>query len=253
VPVIRDGIADPARDRRVIAPAVVTMALAVLALLSPLSASEHPVTTVGWLLGTAAGIEALQGRRLATAAARRHATVSAAISMMIALLLINAPFVATAALTIVVAGWFGLDVLRNGIHFFQPRGENRWPAGAAALGNLAVVLLLLFARGWILTWVVTIAGALRIAGIAWNILVAPNAAATEAYEDVIAELGLRDDPEAVSMAEEIDAAQHARAPIDVAGRCRSSPCSWRFTSAGWGPTGLSSASSPQPWRSSATC
>jgi hypothetical protein len=140
--------------------------------------------------------------------------VSAAISMMIALSLINAPLVATAALTIVVAGWFGLDVLRNGIHFFRPRGETRWPAGAAALGNLAVVLLLLFARGWVLTWVVTIAGALRIAGIAWNILVAPITAATEAHEEVIAELGLQDDPEAVSMAEEIDTAQCARAPID---------------------------------------
>ena len=57
----------------------------------------------------------------------------------------------------------------------RPRADRleRSLAALAALGNAAVVLLLVFARGWVLTWVVAIAGALRIFGIAWNIMAAP--------------------------------------------------------------------------------
>ena len=96
----------------------------------------------------------------------------------------------------------------------RPRREERRLSVLAALGNAAVLVLLLFTRGWVLTWVVTIAGALRIAGIAWNIMVAPIYAASDAHESVISELGLDDEPEAVALAAEIEAAQQARAPID---------------------------------------
>ena len=203
------------RARPITTLAIVTMSLALLALLVPFGASEYPLSNVGWLLGIAAGIEALHGLRRATAASRRQATTGAVISMMIALFLINAPFVAAHALRLLVAGWFGLDALRNAIGAVRrPRREERRLSIVAALGNAAVLVLLLFTRGWVLTWVVAIAGALRIAGIAWNIMVAPIYAATDAHESVISELGLDDEPEAVALAAEIEAAQQARAPID---------------------------------------
>jgi len=203
------------RARPITTLAVVTIGLALLTLLVPFGASEYPLSNVGWLLAIAAGIEALHGLRRSTAASRRQATSGAVISMMIALFLINAPFVAARALRILVAGWFGLDAFRNTIGALRrPRGQERRLAIAAVLGNAVVVVLLLFARGLVLTWVITIAGALRIVGIAWNIMVAPIYAASDANESVISELGLDDQPEAVAMAVEIEAAQRARAPID---------------------------------------
>ena len=69
-------------------------------------------------------------------------------------------------------------------------------------------------RGSTSTWIVAIAGALRIAGIAWNIMTAPVYATTEADQSVIDELGLADEPEAVAIAADIEAAERVRGPID---------------------------------------
>src|SRR5262245_14442666 len=203
------------RDLRISTLAVVTLGLAALALLTPFGHSEHPVSNVGWLLAIAAAIEGLHGLRRSTADSRRQANNGAVISMAIALFLISAPYVASQALRLLVAVWFGLDVLRHvGAAIRHPQPEQRRLDLAAALGNAAVVVLLLFTRGWVLTWAVTLAGALRIAGVAWNIMVAPVYTATDANESVISELGLDDAPEAVAMAAEIESAQRARAPID---------------------------------------
>src|SRR5262245_42815797 len=135
-------MSNPTPKRQVTVLAVVTMALSVLALLTPFSASEYPVSSVGWLLGLAAGIEALHGLRRSPAAGRGQATIGSVISMMIAVFMINAPFVAAQALRILVAGWFGLDALRDAIGASrQPTRNERWLAVLSALGNAAVMIL----------------------------------------------------------------------------------------------------------------
>ncbi|HVH25959.1 MAG TPA: metallophosphoesterase [Vicinamibacterales bacterium] len=204
-----------ARPIKVSALAVSTLGLAFLALLAPLSGAEYPAARVGVLLGMAACVEALHALRRSTAAARRQATVGAMISMAIALFLINAPFVAGNALRLLVAGWFALDAVRHGVGMLR-RGDprERTIAALAALGNTAVTVLLLMARGGGLPWGVAVAGALRIAGIAWNIMVAPVFSTTEADESVMSELGLADQPEAALMAREVEASERLRAPFD---------------------------------------
>ena len=144
------------------------------------------------------------------------------ISMAIALFLINAPFVAAQALRLVIAGWFAIDAhplrVSRGA---QPRvRRERTTGGAWRHSATSVVVVLHPGRaGWVLTWVVAIAGALRIFGIAWNIIVdAGLTTATEADETVVDELGLADEPEAMAIAADVDAAERARAPIDRAGR-----------------------------------
>jgi uncharacterized membrane protein HdeD (DUF308 family) len=195
--------------------AALTLGLGLLALIAPWSRAEFPASRVGWLLALAAGVEVLHALRRSPAAARRQATIGAVISMAIALFLINAPFVAAQALRLLVAGWFAVDAVRYAIGIFRrsDRAE-RSLAAIAALGNAAVMLLLLLARGWALTWVVAIAGALRIFGIAWNIMVAPVYTTAAADETVVGELGLTDQPEAAALAAEVEAAERARAPID---------------------------------------
>jgi uncharacterized membrane protein HdeD (DUF308 family)/3',5'-cyclic AMP phosphodiesterase CpdA len=194
---------------------VVTVGLGLLALATPFSRAESPASRVGALLALAAGIEVLHALRRSTAAGQRQATAGAVISMTIALFLINAPFVSAQALRFAVAGWFAVDAIRSAIGVLRrSTGAERTLAAVAALGNGAVVLLLLLAPGWASTWVVTIGGAARILGIAWNIMTAPVYTAAEAHETVVSELGLADQPEAVAMAAEIEAAEQVRAPID---------------------------------------
>ena len=175
----------PRSRPRITGLAAVTLALGVLALTAPLGESEYPASRIGALLALAAVIEALHSLRRSTAAARREATVSAVISMAIALFLINAPLLAGQALRLVIAGWFGLDAVRYAIDLLRSdERTQRAVTGLAALGNLAVVLLILLARGWLATMVVALAGALRIFGIAWNIIVAPVYTSAEADETV---------------------------------------------------------------------
>jgi hypothetical protein len=194
---------------------VVTGALGLLALAAPFGPAEFPTSRVGFLLGLAAGIEVLHAQRRSTSAARRRATAGAIISMAIALFLINAPYVAAQGMRLLIAGWFAIDAVRNALAIF--RGSNhaeRVSAALAALGNTTVMLLLLLAPDWTLTWMIAAAGALRIFGIAWNIMVAPVFSTAEADESVVSELGLADEAEAVAIAAEVEAAERERAPID---------------------------------------
>ena len=212
------GARDPrpsGRRAKVTGLAIVVLGLALLALAVPFGHAEFPAPRVGGLLGIAAGIELLHALRRSTAAARRQATIGAVISMVIALFLINAPLVAAEALRVLVAVWFGVDAVRYAVAVARRSGRtDRSLAALAALGNGAVVLLLLAARGWGLTWVVSMAGALRILGIAWNIMIAPVYGTAQAGDTVVDELGLSDQPEAVAIAAEIEAAERTRAPID---------------------------------------
>ncbi len=206
-----------ASDRRVTVTglAATVLALGLLAVMTPLSRAEHPESRVGWLLGLAAGVEVLHALRRSTPAARRGATVGAVISMVIAFFLINAPYVASQALRLFVAGWFALDMIRHAIATFRRSDRReRLLEALAAIGNAAVVLLLLLAGGSLLTWVAAVAGAFRILGIAWNIMVAPVFTTAQADETVVTELGLTDQPEAAAIATEVEEAERARAPVD---------------------------------------
>lgn len=197
--------------------AAVTLVMGLLALVAPLGDAEYPAARVGVLLAIAGTVEALHSLRRSTAASRSDATVSAIISIAMALFLISAPFVAAQALRLLIAGWFAIDAIRHGVMLVRGRERNERTASAVAvLGNLAVVLLLVFGRGWLLHWIVPIAGALRIFGIAWNIAAAPVYSTTDADETVLDELGLADQSGAAAMATEVADAERSRAPIDRA-------------------------------------
>ena len=196
--------------------AVVTLGLGLLALITPFGGTQNPTPRIGGLLALTAGIEVLHALRRPTAAARRRATIGGMISMAIALFLINAPFLAAEVLRLLVAGWFALDAVRGATAVARAsHREERVVSALTALGNLAVAILLVVARGWVLTWIVAIAGAMRIFGIAWNILVVAVHDTTEADETVVSELGLTNVPGAAAIAAEVEQAERVRAPIDL--------------------------------------
>jgi len=209
------GATSAPRRFRITSLAVVTLSLSLLALAAPVSRAEYPASRVGGLLALAAAIELLHALRRSDAAARRRATVGGVISMLIALLLISAPLVASEALRWLMAAWFAVDTARYAIGAFRraERKERRL-AALAALGNGALVVLLLFARGWAAAWVVAIAGAGRIFGIGWNIATAPVFTWGDADDTVLRELGLAEEPAAVALAAEVEASELARAGAD---------------------------------------
>jgi hypothetical protein len=197
--------------------AIVLLVLALLALATPLGRAEHPATRVGGLLAIAATIEALHGVRRSTAAARRRALASAAITFAVAVFLINAPFVAAGALRTLLAGWFALDAIRYaGVAWRATDAQDRRSGMLGALGNTGVVLLLLLARGWLAAWLIAIVGALRMAGTAWNVMTADVHTASDADDTVVGELGLPDDLAVATLAGEVEAATQAGGPADRA-------------------------------------
>jgi len=152
----------------------VTCLLGVLALASPLGAAESPAPRVGFLLALASAFEVLHGTRRSSAAARRKASLSAVISMVIAVLLITAPFIAGAALLVGMAGFFLVDAGRYAIAAIRETDRSsRQLSALAALGNGAVAVLVIVGREWAVAWTVAVAVKLRVFGTAWNIVVSP--------------------------------------------------------------------------------
>src|SRR4029453_812283 len=171
--------------------AAATCILGLLALASPLGPAETPAPRLGFLLALAALFEVFHGIRRSSASSRRQASIGAVLSMVIALLLINAPFLAGAAVLAGMAGFFLIDAVRYGIAALRGTDtRGRWLSVLALLGNLAVGLLLIVAREWAVTWTMAVAVALRIFGTAWNIAVSPILTAADAEEAGGAELGL---------------------------------------------------------------
>ena len=113
-----------------------------------------------------------------------------------------------AAFFFVDAGRYAIDAIRE-----TDRSSRRLSV-LAALGNGAVAVLVIVGREWAVAWMVAVAGALRIFGIAWNIIVAPIHTAADADETVVAELGLADSPRHRRHGRRDRSSEAARAPID---------------------------------------
>jgi uncharacterized membrane protein HdeD (DUF308 family) len=192
--------------------ALLTLGLALMALLSPFSRAESVAARAGWLLAMAAIIEILHAVRQHSTTSEHEATRGAWISMAIAVALINAPYVASRALLIAMAAWFALDCVWNCVRFFRRSGGI--VTAIAAIWNGSAALLLIVAQGWAFDWIVATGAALRIFKIAWQLMVAPPFSPTAVEESVMAELGLAGRPEAEALATEVKEAERMRSPID---------------------------------------
>ena len=195
--------------------AAVTAALGGLALLAVRSGAA-PEPRVGALLVVAAALELFHGFRRSTDAGQREAWTGGAITLLMGLLLLNAPDLAAGALVVFLGGGFALDGIRHAKHALGARKAGR-PFAAhawAALGNFALAALLAVLGGWAPDWMVPIAGALRIFGTAWEIAMAPVFDAADTGETVVRDLGLEERPEIAALAERLEAEEVRRAPID---------------------------------------
>jgi len=149
--------------------ALVAIACGVTALIAPMGAAEQPLLRVGAILALAGGIETIHGLRRSSFTAVRRTVTSGVITLLMALLVINAPFIAGTALVLFLAVSFVFDAIGHGRAFLratEPRA--RLFAGLAAVGDVGVAVLLLAAQRISPTWLIAIAAALRCFGIAWT-------------------------------------------------------------------------------------
>ena len=187
---------------------------ALLALLAPFGAAEEPLLRVGVLLAFAGMLEILHGVRRADSAALRRAVASGATTVLMGLFVVSAPFLAGTALILFLAISFAVDALGHARTAWSSEGQPRMLAALAALGNMSVAVVLPASQQFSHTWVVSIAAALRMAGIAWTMSVTPVLAAADASRTALDDLGLADQPGAAALAAEVAAEEHARIPSD---------------------------------------
>jgi len=174
--------------------AIFTALAAVAACLTPLWAPE-PARTAGGLLLVGAATELVQGFRRRTAAAQRSAWAGAAITLLLALLILNEPWLARTALVLLVAVPFVIDGLRHLAVAVRRVAKRESPrrALATAIANLAVAAGVEIAGRYVGDWVIALASGIRLAETAVNLVTAPVFSEADAGDRVIADIGL-DDP-----------------------------------------------------------
>jgi hypothetical protein len=146
------------------------IALAVLAILSPLMDLVEPANYVGGLLIWAAILELLHGFKRAENHARNSAWISGGITLLIGVFLVNAELFQAHPLVQIVSVLLLIDALRYLYFYFKHQKQEKAIMNylLPGLGNILVVLLILIFEGRGFAWVVALGGALRILGTVYN-------------------------------------------------------------------------------------
>src|SRR5512136_30899 len=201
---------DPAelstRPRRQRALAAFVGVLGALALLTPLRAAMWPETRVGGLLIAGALVEIFHGFRRSNADAQRSAWYSGGVSLLMGILLVNAPALTGRALTLFLAGWFALDGLRSLASALRSPGDVRSRAFLAVPGivNVALALGIVLLPRLGVAWTVSIAGAMRLFAAASDMLVAAPLTGREAGGTAVSDLGFEDRADLGDIAERVE-------------------------------------------------
>ena len=186
-----------------------------LVLIAPLRDAEQPLLRVGAMLVVGGVLEILHSVRRANSADVRRGLVSGALTLVMAFFVINAPYLAGAAVVFFLAGSFALDGIGYGAAAWRATDARaRLTAGLAAFGDLAVTSGLVVLRHTSVTWVVAIGAALRLVGIAWTMAITRVYDADDASQTVFDDLELGDHPEAAALRAEVAAEEQARGPTD---------------------------------------
>ena len=195
--------------------ASIAFILAALALFNPFFESSR-IEDIGGFLVWAALLVFIQGFKRASIKERTSANISALISFLLGLLLINAKLFDENALYLFASILFGVDFLRQAIALRKNRIEKKPYIGSllSFLGNLGILFTLFLFQGKAQLWILAITGGLRIVGMGFEMLTAKLGEMNQVSEDIMESLGLHDHPEIVAIAENIEQEEVQRSKID---------------------------------------
>jgi 3',5'-cyclic AMP phosphodiesterase CpdA/uncharacterized membrane protein HdeD (DUF308 family) len=187
--------------------------LAGLAAGAPFLLGPSSLQVVGVLLMVAGLLEVLHCFRRVRQDVRRSAYASAGLTFLMGLLVLAAPALAGTGLTVLLAASFVIDGLQRAVELWRGRDRRATLTLALAVaGNLAmaVVLLVLWRRST--TWTIAIAGALRIVGVGWNMVMSP--VHPRGGAEMIRDFNLPDHPDLLQLGERLAREETARRPYD---------------------------------------
>jgi 3',5'-cyclic AMP phosphodiesterase CpdA len=195
--------------------AIFTALLSAAAFLTPLWAAE-PDRVSGLLLLGAVGAELVQSFRRKTARAQQRSWASAGYTLLLALVLLNTPWLAVSALAIFVAVPFALDAFRRAAVAVRQatRGGPFLHDAAAALGNLGAVVAVLLLGRYAPHWVVGVAAGLRMSTVTVDLMNAPAYTEGDADESVIADIGIERPERLAETGERLQTSEQGRAGAD---------------------------------------
>jgi uncharacterized membrane protein HdeD (DUF308 family) len=205
---------DPQRQQRLVGGFVGV--LGVLCLFVPFWPELAPEKRLGLMLLAAAAVELFHGLRRSDPKERRGAWFGGVISIVLGLLMMNAPLLMSGMLVLGLAGWLSVDGVRHAVvavrawRLSQPCG---WSIAGAA-GHFAIVAALILLRDVCALWIVAIAVALRLFGTAAGIFRAAIHVPGAAGESVLRSLGLEERLELQELASRLEEQDRARGSVD---------------------------------------
>lgn len=195
---------------------LILLALAGLSVLAIFSKAEiHG--RLGVLLVMAAVIEIAHGLRRSDDASERKAWQHGAVSLLLGLLLINAPFLAGSALVLVLAVSFlvdGIRTLGQAVGRRELRTSSRWLDLVGGLVYCLIAAVLVISIREVEEFVLALAVAARILGMASHVMRTPVFIPADADREVVTDLGLPENGELNGMATRIAEQEAARVSAD---------------------------------------
>jgi uncharacterized membrane protein HdeD (DUF308 family)/3',5'-cyclic AMP phosphodiesterase CpdA len=187
--------------------------LAGLAAAAPIFWGPGALQVVGALLMIAGLLELLHCFRRVHRHIQGSGYSSAALSFLMGLLVLSAPAFAETALTAMLGASFVIDAIQRAVSL--RRSSDRRTTlmiGLGVVGNVAMASALLVVWKSSTTWTFAIAGALRIVGVGWNMVMSPLP--TRDAASLIRSFGLPDHPDLIRLGERLSNEETARRPYD---------------------------------------
>jgi 3',5'-cyclic AMP phosphodiesterase CpdA/uncharacterized membrane protein HdeD (DUF308 family) len=189
------------------------LVLAGVAAAAPILVGPSALRLVGTLLMVAGLLEALHAFRRVRQDVQRSAYSSAGLTFLMGLLVVSAPALAETALMVLLGASFVIDAVQRAVELRRSQDRRTTLTIALAVaGNVAMAILLLALWRRSTMWTIAIAGALRIVGVGWNMVMSPPPSRDAAT--MIRSFGLPDHPAVIRLGERLTREEAARRPYD---------------------------------------
>ncbi|HEY3402744.1 MAG TPA: metallophosphoesterase [Ohtaekwangia sp.] len=190
--------------------------LAILALISPVWPGNNLEPNLGNLLIWLGVAELVDSFRHAIRGSKKAAQVSAALSLLMGILLINAVLFRVEALHLFIFIVYAIDMVRylvGAVRNYRKKNFT-WIALPGFVANLLVLVLMLVFKSDTLVWVLSTAVFIRCLGVGVAVFTAKHGLLKQVDEDVVASLGLTDNAYVRKVAEKVKEEEALSAPHD---------------------------------------